>query len=140
CEGNVVYELAGRAALERLRSELAALTSEEQALAAHGLLAGLVIDENRPEYETGDFLIRGLLGADEATGALALGDRVRLGQTLRFFVRDASSADADLRQTLGGALRRARPAGALLFTCNGRGTNMFPEPDHDARVVSETLG
>jgi small ligand-binding sensory domain FIST len=140
CDGNVVSELAGIPALERLRREIAALSSEEQALAARGLLAGLVIDENRPEYDTGDFLMRGLLGADEATGALALGDSVRVGQTLRFFVRDATSADADLRQALGGALRRGRPAGALLFTCNGRGTNMFPEPDHDARIVTETLG
>ena len=140
CEGNVVYELAGEPALERLRSEIAALSSGEQALAARGLLAGLVIDENRPQYETGDFLMRGLLGADEATGALALGETVRTGQTLRFFVRDAASADADLRQALADAPRRARPAGALLFTCNGRGTNMFPEPDHDARLVAEALG
>jgi small ligand-binding sensory domain FIST len=140
CEGNVVYELAGRRALERLRGEIAALSFEEQALAARGLLVGLVIDENRPEYDTGDFLMRGLLGADNATGALALGDTVRVGQTLRFFVRDAASADADLRQALGGTLRHARPAGALLFTCNGRGTNMFPEPDHDVRVVAELLG
>jgi small ligand-binding sensory domain FIST len=139
CEGNVVYELAGKPALERLRREIAALSSEEQALAARGLLAGLVIDENRPEYDTGDFLMRGLLGADKATGALALGDTVRIGQTLRFFVRDAASADADLRRALAGAPRRGRPAGALLFTCNGRGTNMFPEPDHDARVVAEML-
>jgi len=139
CEGNVVYELAGKPALERLRREIAALSSAEQALAARGLLAGLVIDENRPQYDTGDFLMRGLLGADEATGAFALGETVRVGQTLRFFVRDAASADADLRQALADAPRRARPAGALLFTCNGRGTNMFPEPDHDARVVTEML-
>jgi small ligand-binding sensory domain FIST len=139
CEGNVVYELAGRAALEYLRREIVTLSSEEQELAARGLLAGLVIDENRPKYDTGDFLMRGLLGADEATGALALGDTVRVGQTLRFFVRDAASADADLRRALGGALRWARPVGALLFTCNGRGTNMFPEPNHDARVVTEML-
>jgi small ligand-binding sensory domain FIST len=138
-EGNVVYELAGTPALARLRREIAALSSAERALAARGLLAGLVIDENRPEYDTGDFLMRGLLSADEATGALALGDTVRIGQTLRFFVRDAASADADLRQALAEAPNRARPAGALLFTCNGRGTNMFPEPDHDARVVTEIL-
>jgi small ligand-binding sensory domain FIST len=139
CEGNVVYELAGKPALERLREEISALSSEEQALAARGLLAGLVIDENRPQYDTGDFLMRGLLGADEATGALALGETVRVGQTLRFFVRDAASADADLRQALADTPRPARPAGALLFTCNGRGTNMFPEPDHDARVVTDML-
>ena len=139
CEGNFVYELAGKPALERLRREIRGLSSEDRALAARGLLAGLVINENRPDYDTGDFLMRGLLGADEATGALALGETVRIGQTLRFFVRDAASADADLRQTLTHAARRARPAGALLFTCNGRGTNMFPEPDHDARVVTEML-
>ena len=139
CEDNVVSELAGMPALERLRREIAALSPEEQALAARGLLVGLVIDENRPQYETGDFLMRGLLGADEATGALALGDTVRIGQTLRFFVRDAASADADLRQALTDAPRGTRPAGALLFTCNGRGTNMFPEPDHDARLVTEIL-
>jgi small ligand-binding sensory domain FIST len=140
CEGNIVYELAGVPALERLRSEIDGLSPEEQALAARGLLAGLVIDENRPEYDTGDYLMRGLLGGDEATGALALGDTPRVGQTMRFFVRDAGSADADLRRALGGALEGPRPAGALLFTCNGRGTNMFPEPDHDARLVAEALG
>ena len=140
CEGNVVYELAGKPALERLRREISALSSEERALAARGLLAGLVIDENRPEYDTGDFLMRGLLGVDEATGALALGDSARAGQTLRFFVRDAVSADADLREALADTPRGARPAGALLFTCNGRGTNMFSQPDHDARVIVEALG
>jgi small ligand-binding sensory domain FIST len=140
CDANIVYELAGMSALERLRREIAALSSEEQALAARGLLVGLVIDENRPEYDAGDFLMRGLLGADQASGALALGETVRVGQTLRFFVRDAASADADLQQTLIGALHRRRPAGALLFTCNGRGTNMFPAPDHDARVVAAALG
>jgi small ligand-binding sensory domain FIST len=139
CEENIVYELAGQPALERLRREIASLSAEEQALAARGLLVGIVIDENRPEYDAGDFLMRGLLGADEETGALALGDRVRVGQTLRFFARDAASADADLRRALG-AVRGERPAGALLFTCNGRGTSMFPEPDHDARLVAEVLG
>src|SRR5438876_1466380 len=64
CEGNLVYELAGQPALERLRAEIGALSFEEQTLAARGLLAGLVIDENRPQYDTGDFLMRGLLGAD----------------------------------------------------------------------------
>jgi small ligand-binding sensory domain FIST len=139
CEGNVVYELAGTAAFQRLRNEIAGLSPEERALAAQGLLAGIVIDENRPEYDTGDFLMRGVLGADEESGALVLGESVRVGQTLRFFVRDAASADADLRRALA-VLAPETPVGALLFTCNGRGLNMFAEPDHDARVVTEALG
>jgi len=139
-EDNVVFELAGEPALERLREEVTALPPEEQRLAAEGLLAGLVIDENVPEYGRGDFLVRGLIGADEGTGAIALGEHVRVGQTLRFHIRDARSADEDLRESLAAALAGDRPAGALLFTCNGRGSQMFAEPDHDARVVTEALG
>ena len=139
-EGNVIHELAGEPALDRLRADLEALTPEQRQMALGGVLAGVVIDENRPEYERGDYLIRGLLGMDDATGALVLGEPVRVGQTLRFHVRDADAADEDLRQALGEAVRHGTPAGALLFTCNGRGTNMFPVPHHDARLVSAALG
>ena len=138
-EGNFVYELAGEPALERLKSDIAALPPEQQVLATRGVLAGLVIDENRPTYERGDFLMRGLLGIDEESGAIAIGDDVRVGQTLRFHVRDAASADEDLRAALA-ELEGRRPAGALLFTCNGRGAGMFGEPGHDARLVTQALG
>ena len=136
---NVIYELAGERALDRLRADVLALDERERALAATGLLVGLVIDENKPEYERGDYLIRGLVGADEDSGGIAVGAPVRVGQTVRFHVRDGASADDDLRQTLA-PLIGARAAGALLFTCNGRGTNMFSEPGHDARLVTEALG
>ena len=138
-EGNLVYELAGQPAFERLREEITSLSPEQRALAVRGLLAGLVIDENLPSYGRGDYLMRALLGGDEESGALALGEQVRVGQTLRFHVRDAASADDDLRQALE-SLAGERAAGALLFTCNGRGRNMFPEASHDARVVVEALG
>jgi small ligand-binding sensory domain FIST len=102
-----------------------------------------VIDENKPVYERGDFLIRGLLGADHSSGALAVGDRPRVGQTVRFHVRDARSADEDLNETLAlqaAALAGRRPSGALLFTCNGRGRHMFSVADHDAGALAHTLG
>jgi small ligand-binding sensory domain FIST len=140
-EDNVVFELAGEPALDRLKGDLATLTPEqEQSAARGGVLAGLVIDENRAEYVRGDYLMRGLVGVDEESGALAIGEAVRIGQTLRFHVRDAETADEDLRESLGDALNGAPAAGALLFTCNGRGTSMFSSPDHDARAVGELLG
>ncbi|MBD0347993.1 MAG: FIST C-terminal domain-containing protein [Thermoleophilia bacterium] len=140
-EGNVVYELAGQPALVRLQSEIASLTPSERALAARGVLAGLVIDENQAEYGHGDYLMRALLGADEDSGALAVGETVRVGQTLRFHVRDRRTADEDLHESLARVLGDGtRPAGALVFTCNGRGTHMFGEPDHDARAVAHALG
>ena len=140
-EENVVFELAGEPALERLKGDVVTLTPEqERSAAAGGVLAGLVIDENRADYGRGDYLMRGLIGVDEDSGALAIGEVVRVGQTLRFHVRDAGSADNDLRASLRTALNGERTAGALLFTCNGRGVGMFDESDHDARAVAEVLG
>ncbi|MCL4290222.1 MAG: FIST C-terminal domain-containing protein [Thermoleophilia bacterium] len=141
-EGNVIFELAGMPALERLRGVIGGLLPDQRLLAARGLLAGLVIDENRPEYGRGDFLMRGILGADEESGAIAIAEQVRTGQTLRFHARDAESADRDLRLALDETLDTlpGRPAGALLFTCNGRGAGMFGGPDHDVDAVCAALG
>jgi small ligand-binding sensory domain FIST len=141
-DGNVVHELASRPALVRLREAIGELDAEERLLAARGLLLGIVIDENRPEYLRGDFLVRGLVDVDEETGAVTVGDLVRVGQTARLQVRDGTSADEDLRDVLAGQLRElsAPPAGALVFTCNGRGVGMFGAPDHDATALEDAFG
>ena len=142
-EGNVIAELASKPAVERLREALAGLDTREQELAASGLMLGLVIDENKPEYGRGDFLVRPIIGADSESGSLAIGERVRVGQTVRMQIRDGVSADEDLRDALHAqteALGAARPAGVLLFTCNGRGSHMFEVPDHDASAIEDTLG
>mgnify|MGYP002780504542 FL=1 len=142
-EGSTVRSLAGVPALDKLQQVIEELSPEERALAAEGLLAGLVIDENVPEYGRGDFLMRGVLGGDRETGALVVGEQVRVGQTMRFHVRDAASADEDLREALRAAragLGDTPPGGALVFSCNGRGTRMFPGPDHDAATIEGELG
>ena len=143
CEGNVITELASRPAVERLREVVEDLDDRERRLAVAGLLLGIVIDENQPDYERGDFLVRPITGADESTGAIAVGDRVRVGQTVRLHVRDPGCADADLRESLrlqSAALHDDGAAGALLFTCNGRGEAMFGIPDHDASALADALG
>jgi small ligand-binding sensory domain FIST len=141
-ERNVVFALAGRPPLERLRETVSALAPPDRELVSHGLQVGRVIDEYKAEQGMGDFLVRGVIGADPDTGAVALGDHPEVGQTLRFHVRDAATADEELRALLEREVRDmpGQPAGALLFTCNGRGTRLFPTPDHDARLVSSYLG
>jgi len=142
-EANVIGELAGKPAMERLGEVIAALPERERELASSGVLIGLVIDENRPEYERGDFLVRPIIGADRESGAIAIGEQVRVGQTVRLHVRDAASADEDLREALRAqaqALGSDGAAGALLFTCNGRGSHMFELPDHDAAALEDALG
>jgi small ligand-binding sensory domain FIST len=142
-DANVIGQLAGKPAMERLGEVIAALPEDERELAASGVLIGLVIDENRPEYERGDFLVRPIIGADRESGSIAIGEPVRVGQTVRLHVRDAASADDDLREALrvqAQALGSEGAAGALLFTCNGRGSHMFEVPDHDAAAVEDALG
>jgi small ligand-binding sensory domain FIST len=142
-EGTVIFELGGRPPLTRLRELAAALPGRDRELLARGAQLGLVIDEYRAESRPGDFLIRGLAGADPQSGAVVVGDAVHVGQTVQFHVRDADSADEDLRRALQrevAALGGRGAAGALLFTCNGRGSRLFPEPGHDAGLVATMLG
>ena len=135
-EQNVIFELAGRPAVERLRETAAGLDEGARQLLAHGLHIGRVVDEHRSEFRRGDFLVRNVMGIDESSGALAVGDLVEVGQTVQFHLRDAASADDDLRALLTGASADA----ALLFTCNGRGRHLFGTPDHDAELVDQLLG
>ncbi|MDP9386920.1 MAG: FIST C-terminal domain-containing protein [Actinomycetota bacterium] len=136
-ERNVVYELGGAPALERLLAMTAEDMSEEDIdLIDQGLHLGQVIDEHKLDFERGDFLVRNVLGADEATGAVAVGDVVDVGATVQFHVRDAATADEDLQHLLTG--RRADAA--LMFTCNGRGIRLFGTADHDAGVLDDKLG
>ena len=133
---NLVEELGGRSAIERLQEVAAAASPEERELLRRGLHVGLVVDEHKAEFGRGDFLVRNLLGADEQSGALAVGETVSVGQTVQFHVRDADAADDDLKELLGEADADA----ALLFTCNGRGRSLFAVPDHDAGRVEKLLG
>jgi small ligand-binding sensory domain FIST len=142
-EGHVIHELAGQPALAKLREIFLELDERERGLVDGGLLLGLVIDAGKPEYEQGDFLVRGLLGGDPEAGSISVGAEVRTGQVVRLHARDAPSADRDLRDAL--RLRRTamggrEPAGALMFTCNGRGKGMFGIPDHDAETLATELG
>jgi small ligand-binding sensory domain FIST len=136
-DDNVLYELAGMPALDKLEQVVATLRDEDQALAATGLLIGIAMDEYAEKHEQGDFLVRGVGGADTESGAIAIGEVVEIGRTVRFQVRDARAAEEDLAELLDRFDVKAE--GALLFCCNGRGRAMFGGSDHDVRVVRRLL-
>lgn len=138
-ERNVIHELGGQRALDRIDQLYAAADEDDQRRMQSGLHIGLVVDEYLDEHEVGDFLVRNVMGADREQGAVAVGDLVTLGQTVRFHIRDAEAADQDLRRLLAQPLAPP-PDAALLFTCNGRGSRLFGQPDHDAQLVHDALG
>ncbi|MBK5305984.1 MAG: FIST C-terminal domain-containing protein [Frankiaceae bacterium] len=142
--GNVIAELAGVRALQKVEEILAGLPPAEQALASSGLQLGIALNEYAEEHDRGDFLIRPLLGLDPDSSGLVIGDLVEVGSTVRLQVRDAEGADEDLCALLGN-YRGSHPAvaGALLFSCNGRGGHLFGSSlggaDHDVTVVRREL-
>lgn len=133
---NFLLELAGKPALDQLTHLASDLPLDERVLLSRGVHIGVVIDESRDDFGRGDFLVRSILGADKDKGVLAVGDQVPVGTTVQFHVRDADSADEDLHSLLRGV----HGDGALVFTCNGRGTGLFGVDDHDAATVVDHLG
>lgn len=138
-EQNVIKELRGRPAVEILSAVFNGASEADQALIRQGRLhIGSVIDEARTSFGSGDFLIRNLLDFVDET-SIAVAAFIRPGQTIQFHIRDADSADKDMQRLLGASVGKnaSPPQGALLFSCNGRGTRMFESPNHDIGIVNE---
>lgn len=140
-EKNVIKTLGNRPAFEVLQEIVSDLPEEDQRLASTALLAGIVIDEYKTEFDSGDFLIRNLIGGDPERGFLVINDHVSPGQTLQFQVRDANTAEEELslllQRTLG-ELGSKRPLAAAVFNCNGRGLRLFPNRNHDIEMIQAT--
>jgi small ligand-binding sensory domain FIST len=142
-EGNVLLELAGRPALQRLEDLLLTLSPEDQAIASSGLQIGVARDEYSDELEHGDFLVRNIVRVDPERRALVVADLLEIGQTVRFQLRDADAASTDLVDGLKRWRDRQEVedvGGALVFSCNGRGERFFATGDHDAVTVRDGLG
>lgn len=136
---NIIADLGGKAPLEQLHSVLVDLSEEDEQLAKQSLFLGRVINEYKEKFVRGDFLIHNIIGVDRQSGAVAIAGHARVGATVQFHVRDAASADEDLRAMLSPHVGTG-VCGALVFGCNGRGTHMWAEPGHDAGVLFELFG
>ena len=133
-----------RSPLEALRELVQTLSEEDRELAQHSLFVGLVSDEFKLTLEPGDFLIRNLLGVDPKVGAIAIGDRVRPGQRIQFHLRDARTSAEDLEMLLDRYQRAAEysgtsSAGALMFSCLGRGEGLYGQSNFDSRLFGRYL-
>lgn len=143
CKEGVLEEVDGRPPLEVLSELYEALPPEDQELLQHSLHIGIASSTLSEPTGRGDFLIRNVMGADPERGVLAVGAQLRRGQSVRFYLRDASTAEEDLQGLLEGYRERTHatsPAGALLFSCTGRGRHLFGKPNHDSDAFKRALG
>ena len=139
---HIVQEIGGQNSLLVVQQLLESLDARDRDLVqTKGLLVGRVINEYKDRFGRGDFLIKQIVGVDEDSGYIAIGDpQVRVGQTIQFHVRDHRTAEEDFRMLLQGQQLHGAAEGALLFSCNGRGTRLFEQPNADVGMVHDALG
>lgn len=144
-ERNIILELDEKVPLVVLRNLISSLSEEDRTLAQHSLFVGLAMDEFRMNLHSGDFLIRNILGVDPKAGAIAISDRIRAGQRLQFHLREAEASSQDLEillqeyQNENENTSQPSPVGALMFTCLGRGTGLYGQPNFDSQLFSRYL-
>ena len=132
----VIDTLEGTSPLERIGELLDDLDEDDRNLLRNGLFIGRAIDSAKETLGRGDFLIRGVLGADSRSGAIAVGDVIEAGERVQFHLRDAKTAREDLEMMLSPHALFGEPSGAFLFSCNGRGTHLYQEPDGDISAIT----
>jgi small ligand-binding sensory domain FIST len=142
CTQNRIITLEGRPPIEVIQELVDQLPERDQALMRQGLYIGRAIHlkARDAQFGRGDFLVRGVLGGDQHTGAILIGDVPEEGEWVQFHVRDAATAEEDLEMMLAPQLFYDPPAGGLLFLCNGRGTHLFDHPNGDVDIIQDAIG
>ena len=150
---NVVIEVScgstRNSPVAALQSILTDLTPAEREQVKHSLFLGVGrSDFSLPNADLtpvpdapGSFLVRNLIGVDPRNGAVAVGERMRVGQKVQFQLRDADASRDESRQLLAGqARRRSEPLAAFLFACLGRGEGLYGQADGDVSLCREVFG
>ena len=140
---NLLVGLDGQPPMSVLKELFERSNDRDQGLMRNSLFLGVVMDEFNEEPRQGDFLIRNVVGMDERSGALAIGELLKEGQMVQFHLRDAETSAEDLTAVLDRYATENREnqiQGALLFSCLGRGQHLYGRPNHDTGIFMEKLG
>ncbi len=143
CRRNMLIELDGRSPMAVLKELFQTMNERDQDLMRHSLFLGVVMDELLDEPRQGDFLIRNVVGMDDRSGSLGIGEMLKEGQMVQFHLRDAETSAQDLNAVLERYAvdnRENQVQGALLFSCLGRGQYLYGRPNHDTDLFREKLG
>ncbi|HMO14179.1 MAG TPA: FIST N-terminal domain-containing protein [Pirellulaceae bacterium] len=141
-ERNLILELGGKPVLQQVQNLFNGLSQRDRGLMRQGLHFGRVVDERMTGLPGTEYLIRNVVGIDEDSNGLVVGDYVRNGQSIQFHLRDMASAQLELQNLLSlhARNRKSHLIGGLSFTCNGRGTRLFNVPHHDSKLIQDFLG
>ena len=137
-EENVIIELDGRPALEAFKDDIGELLARDLRQVGGSIFAALPVRGS----DTGDYLVRNLVGLDEPNTLVAIGEHVEEGQVIQFCRRDPAAAAEDLtamvtrlKERAGGTAR-----GGVYFSCLARGPNMFGPDSRELEIIQDALG
>jgi len=136
-QDNIVMEIDGEPALDALRDDLAASPGQDLRRIGGTIFAGFPV----PQSDTGDYLVRNLVGLDMERGWVAVGDKIELRQPIMFCRRDRAAAETDL----AAMARRVRARvdqvrGAIYVSCLARGPNTFESAEAEIAILQHALG
>lgn len=141
---NLIRELDGHSPRDVLADLFERLPASDRDAFSQSLFLGLAMRSDASQYVPGDFLIRNILGMDPQSGALWVNEHVPANGVVQFHLRDAATSAHDLERILtsyGASRPVTQDAGALLFSCEGRGAGLYGQADHDSnafrRLVSD---
>ena len=137
-ERNIIHQLGSNPPLAIINEIFHHSPERDQTLIRNGVFIGRVINEYQKKFKLGDFLIRNVIGGDKHDGSIAVMDTIPLGTTVQFHIRDEQTADEELHAMLD-LIKQEPLSGALLFNCNGRGSRLYSDSNHDLRLINRML-
>lgn len=138
CLDNVLIGLDGRRALDVFREDAGGVIDDELTHVPGIIHAAILIEGS----DTGDYMVRNLIGVDSVRGWLAIGCNIHSGERIMFVRRDADTVRDDMRGMLERLKRRVggRPKGGVYFSCAVRGSSMFGAESGEIGAIREVLG
>jgi small ligand-binding sensory domain FIST len=138
CQRNVIVSIDGRPALDVFREDIGEVLSRDLNRVGGYIFAGLTI----PGSDTGDYIVRNLVGIDPSNKLIAIGDILQPGAGILFCRRDAHTAREDMKRMLE-SIRKGlftRPRGGVYYSCLGRGASLFGPGSAELGMIREALG
>lgn len=153
-EENILVELDGRPALDVFREDIGDVLSRNLERVSGYIHAALPISRdasvvdvannsgNASGGDSGDYLVRNIVGIDPDNRLVAIGERISAGDRVMFVRRDGAAAAEDLDRMLADVIHRAgtRPKAALYYSCVARGPNLFGGGSEEMKAVQAVLG
>jgi len=138
CENHVVAEIDGRPAFDVLKEDMGELLARDLRRALGYIHVALPIAGS----DTGDYLVRNLIGIDPENGLIGIGAYVERGDRIMFARRDHDAAEADLKRMLAGLSQRTGSPirGGIYVSCVARGPNLFGDGARELELIADALG